>query len=87
MPITKSAKKALRNSHRKKFFNATKKEQVNKTVKQIKKLVAEKKIKEANEMLPKLQKILDKSAKTGLLKKNTSSRKKSRITALIKRAG
>jgi len=86
MPITKSAKKALRGSGRKREFNIAKKELINKAVKKIKKLVAEKKSKEALAYMPEVQKILDKSVKTGLLKKNTASRKKSRIAAMIKKA-
>ncbi len=83
MPITQSAKKALRNSARKRGFNADKKELLNKAIKNIKKLVTEKKLKEAKAFMSEVQKILDKSVKTGLLKKNTASRKKSRISALI----
>ena len=86
MPITQSAKKALRGSKRKRRFNLVKKELINKTIKQIKKLLTEKKWKEARALMPQVQKILDKSVKTGLLKKNTASRKKSRISAMIKRA-
>ena len=85
MPITQSAKKALRGSKRKKQFNIAKKELISKAVKQVKKFLSEKKIKEAQAMMPQVQKILDKSVKTGLLKKNTASRKKSRISAMIKR--
>ena len=86
MPITTSAKKALRGSERKRRFNVRKKDLILKTVKQVKKLVSEKKLKEARALMPQVQKILDKSVKTGLLKKNTASRKKSRISALIKKA-
>ncbi len=85
MPITQSAKKALRSSGTKRSFNIAKKELINKAVKQIKKLVSEKKFKEAKEFMPKVQGILDKSVKTGLIKLNTASRKKSRLSALIKR--
>ena len=85
MPITKSAKKALRASKTKRGFNMVKKELINKAVKQVRKLLADKKVKEALAMMPQVQKILDKSVKTGLLKKNTASRKKSRISAMIKK--
>lgn len=85
MPITTSAKKALRSSKRKRGFNTAKKEQINKTIKQVKKLVADNKLKEAKALMPQVQKILDKSVKTGLLKANTAGRKKSRINAMIKR--
>lgn len=86
MPITTSAKKALRNSDRKRGFNMAKKELINKAIKKFKKLVAEKKVKEAKAFMPEIQKILDKSVKTGLLKLNNASRKKSRLVAMLKKA-
>lgn len=86
MPIIKSAKKALRGSKRKHIFNLKKKDQVSKVVKQFKKLVGEKNIKEAEKMFSQVQKALDKATKTGLLKKNTSSRKKSRLSAMIRKS-
>ncbi|MCX6702044.1 MAG: 30S ribosomal protein S20 [Candidatus Zambryskibacteria bacterium] len=86
MPITTSAKKALRGSQKKREFNIVKKELLSKIVKKIKKLVLEKKTKEALALMPEVQKIIDKSVKTGLLKKNTAARKKSRISAMIKKA-
>jgi small subunit ribosomal protein S20 len=85
MPITQSAKKALRGSQKKRGFNIKKKELLGKAVKQVKKLVAEKKYTEAKALMPQVQKIIDKSAKTGLLKKNTASRKKARISAMIQK--
>jgi small subunit ribosomal protein S20 len=86
MPITKSAKKALRSSKRKKLFNTTKKDLLNKAIKNVTKLVNEKKIKEATAYMKEVQRIIDKSVKTGLIKLNTASRKKSRLVAMIKRA-
>jgi len=86
MPITQSAKKALRSSKKKRGFNIAKKELINKAIKQVKKLISEKKIKEAREFFPQVQKILDKASKTGLLKKNTASHRKSRISAMIKKS-
>ena len=86
MPITESAKKALRGSKRKRVFNTAKKELINKSLKKIKKLIADKNIKEAKSYMSTVQKILDKSAKTGLIKPNNSSRIKSRLSAMIKKA-
>jgi small subunit ribosomal protein S20 len=83
MAITKSAKKALRSSKRKRVFNARKKDQVYKTVKKFKKLVAGKNTAEAEKMFPQIQKVLDKAAKTGLIKKNTASRKKARLSKMV----
>lgn len=48
-------------------------------VKEYKKLVAGKTKEEAVKLIPKLQKAIDKAAKRGLIKKNTASRKKSRL--------
>ena len=86
MPITKSAKKALRQSKRRKSRNVKKKRATKRALKQIRKLVEEKKIKEAEKMLPQIYKLLDKGAKTGLIKKNAAARIKSRITKFIAKA-
>ncbi len=63
-----------------------KKDALNKAVKQVKKLIAGKQVKEAQAMMPQVQKIIDKATKTGYLKKNTAARKKSRIVAMIVKA-
>jgi small subunit ribosomal protein S20 len=86
MAITKSAKKALRSSKRKRVFNARKKDQVYKTVKKFKKLVAGKNTVEAEKMFPQIQKVFDKAAKTGLIKKKTASRKKARLSKMVAKA-
>jgi len=84
MPITTSAKKALRGSRRKREVNLRQKKSITETVKGFRKLIAEKKQKEAVAMLPALQKALDKSAKRGLIKPNAAARKKSRFVKMIK---
>ncbi len=55
------------------------------TVKAVKDLVLEKKQSEANKLLPKAYKAIDKALKSGIIKKNTAARKKSRLNALIKK--
>jgi len=85
MIITKSAKKALRQSKRRRVRNIQKKKKIRKILKEIKKLVTEKKTKEARALLPQAYKLLDKAAKIGLIKENTVARKKSRITKLVSR--
>jgi small subunit ribosomal protein S20 len=85
MPITSSAKKALRASKRKRVFNVSRKAAIDIQVKKLKKLVAGKKVKEAKEMISSIYKAFDKAAKTGFIKHNTASRKKSRINALVKK--
>lgn len=85
MPITSSAKKALRASKRKRVFNVRHRDEVAEVTKQIKKLVAGAKKAEATKLLAKAYKELDKAAKTGFIKKNAASRKKSRLAAMIKK--
>ncbi len=84
MPITKSAKKALRQSKRRATRNLKKKEAFKSVVKKIEKLVSVKKNDEAKKLIPLAYKAIDKAAKTGVIKKNTASRKKSRLMRLLK---
>jgi small subunit ribosomal protein S20 len=86
MPITKSAKKALRQSLRRRARNLEKKEAFKNVLKEIRRLVEAKKIKEAEALVPGAYKALDKAAKTGVIKKNTASRKKSRLMKLLRKA-
>ena len=84
MPITKSAKKALRQSVQRKKRNLQRKRKIKDLVKEVHNLVAQKKITEARKLLPQLYQALDKAAKVKTIKKNTASRKKSRLTKLLK---
>ena len=79
MPITKSAKRALRGSSKKKKFNVQKKIVLKKTKKDFLKLIEEGKIEDAKKMLPKAYKLLDKAAKVNLIKKNRAAREKSKL--------
>jgi small subunit ribosomal protein S20 len=85
MPITSSAKKALRASKRKRVFNIAHRDAVGSVTKQIKKLIVAGSKAEAAKLLPKAYTELDKAAKTGFIKKNTAARKKSRLAQAIKR--
>ena len=85
MPITKSAKKALRQSKKRRARNIRQKKAFKDIIKNIQKLALENKKKEAEKLLPKAYKALDKAAKTGIIKKNTADRKKSRLTKLVNR--
>lgn len=86
MPNLKSSAKALRQSIKKREINLQKKVAFRSVVKDIKKLVSEEKIKDAEKLLPQAYKAIDKAAKTGVIKPNTASRKKSRLTLMIRRA-
>lgn len=82
MPITRSAKKALRQSARRRVRNLQKKEAYKDLIREIKKSVSSGKKQAAVTFLPKLYKALDKAAKTNVIKKNKAARLKSRLTKL-----
>lgn len=84
MPITKSAKKALRGSLVKKATNDRNKKNIKEAIKKIEKLVKEKNNAEAKKLLPIAYSTIDKAAKRGVIKKNTASRKKSRLSKITK---
>ncbi|MEK7542113.1 MAG: 30S ribosomal protein S20 [Patescibacteria group bacterium] len=84
MAITKSAKKALRQNATGKARNLKRKNTFKTLIKQEKKLVEQKNWEEAQKLLPKLYKALDKAAQRGVLKKNTAARKKSRLTKFFR---
>lgn len=84
MPITSSAKKALRQSLKKKKRNIVKKNAVKDLFKQIKKLIEKDQLDEAKSLVPKLYKAIDKATKTGVLKKNTAARRKSLAARMTK---
>ncbi|MFA5773529.1 MAG: 30S ribosomal protein S20 [Candidatus Paceibacterota bacterium] len=84
MPITKSAKKALRGSLVKKAMNDRNKKNIKESVKKIEKLVKEKNKAEAKKLLSEAYSVIDKAAKRGVIKKNTASRKKARLSKITK---
>ena len=83
MAITKSAKKALRQSIRRRARNVVRQRKLKNLLKEVNNLISQKKVEEARSLLPQVYKLLDKAVKTGLIKKNTAARKKSRITKFI----
>lgn len=85
MPITSSAKKALRASKNKEAYNTKRKDAIADLTKKIKKLVKAGKTKEAETVLSAAYKAIDKAHKTKLIHKNTAGRKKSRLAAMIAR--
>jgi small subunit ribosomal protein S20 len=86
MPITTSAKKALRQNKTRQKRNVVKKEAYKKAVVDYRKLIAAKKLDEAAKALPAAFKALDKAAKTNVIEKNKASRLKSRLAQLINRS-
>ena len=83
MPITQSAKKAVRGSLRKKAFNDSRKRAMKEIIKKIEKIAKTDK-KEALKMLSSAFAIIDKAAQKNVIKKNNAARKKSRLSKLVK---
>jgi small subunit ribosomal protein S20 len=83
MPITQSAKKAIRGSLRKKAFNDQRKKAMKEIIKKIEKTVKTDKA-EAAKMLSTAFQAIDKSAQKGVIKKNNAARRKSRLSKLVK---
>ena len=79
MPITKSAKKSLRKNERKKQLNSMHKKRVKSLTKKVLSLAGQNKEEEAKKALSQAYKVIDKAAKKNVIKKNTASRKKSRL--------
>ncbi len=83
MPISASAKKSLRVSDRKRVINDARRKTMRETVKSVVKLAGEDKA-AAKKKLAEAYKALDKAVKRGVIKKNTASRKKSRLSRMTK---
>lgn len=82
MPITKAAKKSLKQREERTTRNAKTKRAFRELVKKIETLVSENKIEEAKKIIPQVYKTIDKAAKKGIIKKNTAARKKARLSSL-----
>jgi small subunit ribosomal protein S20 len=83
MPITTSAKKALRASKRKRVYNLRRKNALQDETKKVRKLISAGKKDEATKMMPQVYQAIDKAAKRGVIKKNAAARVKSRITKAL----
>jgi len=83
MPITKSAKKALRQNIKHKRRNAEYQKKLRGFVKQARILVSQEKQEEAAKLIPSIYKAADKAAKENVIKKGAANRTKSRLAHLI----
>lgn len=79
MPITSSAKKALRQSVRRRKTNLARQGAYKSAVKEYRTLIGQNKMDEAEAAMKKAMKTLDKAAKANTIKKNKASRLKSRM--------
>lgn len=85
MPITKAAKKALRQSKKRQQQNIRIKNRIKTITRQVNDLIKTGKKAEAEKALQKAYSALDKAAKKKTIKKNTASRRKSRLSRAINR--
>lgn len=83
MPITRSAKKALRQSKKRQTKNLVSRNKLRGLLKQERVLISQKKLQEAKRLAPQVSKALDKAVKQGLIKKNTASRRKSHLAKAL----
>lgn len=85
MAITANAKKAHKQSLKKRVFNLRRQRTMRDEIKEVQKLVAEGATDKAQAALSSAYQAIDKAAKRGVIKDNTAGRKKSRLAGLIKR--
>lgn len=86
MAITKNAKKAHRASLRKRVFNVRRKRALMSTTKDARKAITGGQKVDSAQSLALAYQAIDKAAKRGIIKKNTASRKKSRLAKALAKA-
>ncbi len=84
MANTLSALKRVRQTKRKAVVNRLRKSRLRHQIRSVRRLLEKKDAGGANAVLPATFSLIDRSAKWGIIKKNTAARYKSRITARIK---
>ena len=85
MPIKKSAKKYMRVTAKNTLRNRSIKGVIKSTIKNTREAVAKADLTKAKEWYQKAQKALDKAAEKSVIKKNNADRRKSRLSALVKK--
>ena len=86
MPITKSAIRRVKRTRLQTSVNRIRKSKYKSAVRQMSGYFASGNIKKARDFLPKFNSLLMKIAKTGVIRKETVSRKVSRITKKIQKS-
>ena len=79
MPHTKSSKKALRVSERRRDYNKPVKSQVKTYVKRAEQLISSNELESASEAVKRAIAALDKAAQKGVIHPNNAARRKSRL--------
>ena len=83
MPNLPAARKSLRSDKKKQQRNKAAKSRLKTLVRDLNQLIEQKKQQEAAALLKDVMSALDKAAKNNIIKKNTASRKKSRLSIRV----
>ncbi|HNY36195.1 MAG TPA: 30S ribosomal protein S20 [Candidatus Pacearchaeota archaeon] len=86
MPVTKTTKRRPAQIERRRVVNSKRILEMRKLIKEANALLVANDAAGAEKLLPKIYKALDKAAKRGVIKKNTASRKKSRMMKKISKS-
>lgn len=86
MPITDSAKKALKQSKKKQKLNKRYKKRMKKNIREIEDQIEEGELEKAKDKLPQAYKAIDKAAKKNIIHENKADRKKSQLAQKVKKA-
>ena len=83
MPNIKSAKKRLRQNEVRRQRNRSRISRMRTEIRRFKELVAENKLDEARAHLSAVYSVIDKTARTGVIHRNTGARHKSRLVRIL----
>ena len=86
VPIIKSAIKRVEVNARQKQENRGPKSELANALKKFRALVAEKKLEEAEKLLPETVALVDVSARKGIITKDNANRRKARLALLLENA-
>jgi small subunit ribosomal protein S20 len=84
MANTYSALKRVRQTERRTEVNRKNKSRLRHQIRAMRRALAAKDVKVAGELLPKTFSVIDRSAKSGIIKKNTAARYKSKLNLRVK---
>ena len=85
MAHKKAALKSIRRSKKRVIANLRMERRLERLEKEIRAATVAGETAKARELMPQLQKVIDKGSKRNLIKKNTASRKKSRLEKAIRK--
>jgi small subunit ribosomal protein S20 len=84
MANTYSALKRVRQDERRTIYNRKNKSRLRSQIRAMRRAIQEKDSRKAKDLLPQTFSIIDRAAKTGIIKKNTAARYKSKLHVRVK---